>query len=76
MSSMKLWPRTILALVIRGYRQVISPLFPATCKYYPTCSMYAIEAVEKQGVFRGGWLAIKRIVRCNPWSHGGYDPVP
>jgi putative membrane protein insertion efficiency factor len=69
-------PRKIVVLLIQGYRQVISPLFPPTCKYYPTCSAYALTAVERYGVFRGGWLAVKRIVRCNPFSHGGYDPVP
>jgi len=73
---MKMLPRSVVVFLIRGYQQVISPLFPATCKYYPTCSAYAVEAVEEYGVFKGGWLAIKRIVRCNPWSRGGYDPVP
>jgi len=73
---MKQLPRKIVVLMIQGYRQVISPLFPPTCKYYPTCSAYAVGAVEKYGVLRGGWLAIKRVVRCNPWSYRGYDPVP
>ncbi|MCL2818164.1 MAG: membrane protein insertion efficiency factor YidD [Actinomycetia bacterium] len=73
---MKQLPRRIVVILIRGYQQVISPLFPPTCKYYPTCSVYAVTAVERFGVVRGGWLAIKRIIRCNPWSHGGYDPVP
>jgi putative membrane protein insertion efficiency factor len=68
--------RNIVVLVIRGYQQVISPLFPPTCKYYPSCSDYAAQAVQKHGVIRGGGLAVIRIVKCNPWSHGGYDPVP
>lgn len=73
---MKRLPRKVVVILIRGYQQVISPLFPPTCKYYPTCSTYAVTAVERYGVLKGSWLAVKRIVRCNPWSHGGYDPVP
>jgi len=73
---MKQVPRTVVVLLIKGYQQVVSPLFPPTCKYYPSCSAYAVTALERYGVLRGGWLAIKRVVRCNPWSHGGYDPVP
>ena len=69
-------PRRAAMLLIQGYQQAISPLFPQTCKYYPTCSSYALIAVERFGVIRGGWLAVKRIVRCNPFSDGGYDPVP
>lgn len=63
--------------MIHFYRKFLSPLkrYP-TCKYYPTCSQYAIEAIEKYGAFKGGFLAIKRILRCNPFSKGGYDPVP
>jgi len=73
---MKQLPRRFVAILIKGYQQVISPLFPNTCKYYPTCSAYAAEATLRYGVLKGGWLAIKRIVRCNPFSHGGFDPVP
>ena len=67
--------RTILFL-IRVYRRYISPLFPPCCRFYPTCSTYAMQAVEKYGALKGGWLAVKRILRCNPFNDGGYDPVP
>ncbi|AFY42017.1 membrane protein insertion efficiency factor YidD [Nostoc sp. PCC 7107] len=62
--------------LIRGYRMFISPLFPPTCRFQPTCSMYAIQAIERFGVMRGGWMAIWRILRCHPFHPGGYDPVP
>ena len=58
------------------YRHLISPLTPPACRYTPTCSQYAVEAIRKYGPFRGGWLAFKRILRCNPWGGSGYDPVP
>ncbi len=58
------------------YRHCISPLTPAACRYTPTCSQYAMEAIKKYGPFKGGWLALKRILRCNPWGGSGYDPVP
>ena len=61
---------------IKGYRIFISPLFPPTCRFVPTCSQYAIEAIEKFGIFRGSWLALRRILRCHPFHQGGYDPVP
>ena len=57
------------------YRRFISPALPARCKYHPTCSAYAVEAVRSYGVLRGSVLAVWRLLRCNPWSHGGYDPV-
>ena len=63
-------------IIVRGYQKVISPLFPSTCRYQPTCSHYAIEALETHGLLRGGWLALKRIGRCQPWGSSGYDPVP
>jgi putative membrane protein insertion efficiency factor len=62
--------------VIRFYQRLISPLFPASCRYVPTCSAYAYEAVRKHGVFRGLFLSFKRILRCHPFHPGGYDPVP
>lgn len=68
--------KLVLKALIRGYQILISPLLPATCRYGPTCSRYALIAIERFGPWRGGWLAVKRIVRCNPWHEGGYDPVP
>jgi uncharacterized protein len=66
----------ILMAVVRGYQIVLSPLLPAACRYYPSCSAYALEALQKHGARRGGWLAMKRIGRCHPFRAGGYDPVP
>lgn len=63
-------------LLIRGYQKFISPFTPSTCRYAPTCSHYTIEALEKHGLLKGGWLALKRIGSCNPWGGSGYDPVP
>jgi uncharacterized protein len=68
--------RTVLILLVRAYQIVLSPLLPASCRYYPTCSAYAIEALERHGAFRGGWLTLRRVARCNPFRPGGYDPVP
>jgi uncharacterized protein len=68
--------KVLLILLIKGYRLFISPLFPPTCRFQPTCSMYAIQAVEKFGALRGGYLAIRRILRCHPFHPGGYDPIP
>ncbi|HEX6575912.1 MAG TPA: membrane protein insertion efficiency factor YidD [Gemmatimonadaceae bacterium] len=68
--------KSVLVLFIRGYQLWISPLFPAACRYYPTCSAYAIEAIQKHGAASGSWLAIRRIARCHPFRPGGYDPVP
>ena len=65
-----------LVLIIRGYQLWVSPLLPAACRYYPTCSAYAIQALEKHGAARGTWLALRRIARCHPFRPGGYDPVP
>jgi hypothetical protein len=67
--------RMLLAL-IRGYQYAISPLLGRNCRYFPTCSEYAAEAVTKYGAIRGGWLGVKRVCRCHPWHPGGYDPVP
>ena len=63
-------------LLIRGYQKFISPLFPSTCRYNPTCSHYSVEALKTHGLFKGGWLSIKRIFSCHPWGGKGYDPVP
>ncbi|MEO6331157.1 MAG: membrane protein insertion efficiency factor YidD [Gemmatimonadaceae bacterium] len=65
-----------LILLVRGYQVGISPLLPASCRYYPTCSAYAVEAIERHGAARGGWLALRRIARCHPFRAGGFDPVP
>jgi putative membrane protein insertion efficiency factor len=66
----------VLLALLWFYRHCISPLTPAACRYTPTCSQYAVEAIKKYGPFKGGWLAFKRILRCNPWGGSGYDPVP
>ena len=68
--------KTALLLLIRFYRAAISPLFPPSCRYVPTCSQYAMEAIGKYGAAKGGWLALKRNLRCHPFHKGGYDPVP
>lgn len=62
--------------LIRFYQCAISPWFPAACRFTPTCSQYALEAVKKYGPFKGGWLTVKRLSRCHPWGGSGYDPVP
>ncbi|MCX5861609.1 MAG: membrane protein insertion efficiency factor YidD [Desulfomonile sp.] len=62
--------------VIRSYQVLLSPLFPSACRFYPTCSEYAKEAVAAHGVVTGSWLALKRLLRCRPLGTGGYDPVP
>ena len=68
--------KRLIILLIQGYRVLISPLFLPTCRFHPTCSQYAIEAVERFGVWRGNALAIRRVLRCHPLYPGGYDPVP
>jgi uncharacterized protein len=73
--SLRTSPRSIVLLALRGYKAVISPIFPPSCRYVPTCSEYAMEAVERYGVVRGGWKAIARLLRCHPFVGGGYDPV-
>jgi putative membrane protein insertion efficiency factor len=66
----------IASLPIRFYRYFLSPILPASCRFHPTCSAYALEAIKIHGPFRGGWMMIRRIGRCNPFHPGGYDPVP
>jgi putative membrane protein insertion efficiency factor len=65
-----------LVLLIKGYQLLISPLLPPSCRYQPTCSQYAKEALNKYGLFKGGWLTIKRISKCHPWGGSGNDPIP
>jgi len=69
-------PVFLLVFLIRGYQVMLSPLLPASCRYIPSCSTYALEAVRKHGALRGGWMAARRIGRCHPFRPGGYDPVP
>lgn len=66
----------LLVLLVRVYRLAISPLIGRNCRFHPSCSEYAMEALEKHGGCKGSWLAAKRISRCHPWNPGGYDPVP
>ena len=65
-----------LRMMIRGYQLFIAPILPASCRFYPSCSHYAAEAVTQHGPWRGMWLAMRRVARCNPWGGSGYDPVP
>ena len=66
----------LLILFVRIYQRFISPLTPPSCRFTPTCSQYAIEALRKYGPLKGSWLALKRLLRCHPWGGSGYDPVP
>ena len=66
----------MLVLPIRFYQRFISPLFPPACRFTPTCSQYAVEALQKHGPMKGLWLAVRRLLRCHPWGGSGYDPVP
>ncbi|MCB9126423.1 MAG: membrane protein insertion efficiency factor YidD [Ardenticatenales bacterium] len=68
--------KALLLGLIRFYQRLISPLFPPSCRFHPTCSHYTAEAIEKYGAIKGSWLGVRRIVRCHPWNPGGYDPVP
>ncbi|MEE8061971.1 MAG: membrane protein insertion efficiency factor YidD [Gemmatimonadales bacterium] len=76
MSSILAIPRKILIGLIRGYQLLISPILPPSCRFYPSCSHYACEAVAKHGAGKGSWLSIRRLSRCHPFHPGGYDPVP
>ena len=68
--------KKVLIMIISFYQKYISPLKPATCRFYPTCSDYSIQAIKQFGCWQGSFLAIKRILRCHPYNTGGYDPVP
>jgi hypothetical protein len=67
--------RMIFVALIKGYQKIISPLFPPSCRFYPTCSEYAVQSITKYGVFKGGIKSVWRILRCNPFNKGGIDPV-
>lgn len=69
-------PKRLMLALIRFYRRQISPALPPSCRFTPTCSQYAVEAIEKYGALKGGYLAIRRILKCHPLHPGGYDPVP
>jgi hypothetical protein len=70
------YPAKLLIAVVTAYRYALSPMLGCHCRFHPSCSAYAAEALEHHGALRGGWLAVRRIARCHPWHPGGYDPVP
>lgn len=69
-------PRALCIGLVRAYQWVLSPLLPKSCRFLPTCSDYAVEALQRHGMVRGGWLTVRRLARCQPWGGSGYDPVP
>ena len=68
--------KTIALLLLKFYKRTISPALPPSCRFYPTCSQYAYEAIERYGFLKGSWLGVRRLLRCHPFHPGGYDPVP
>jgi putative membrane protein insertion efficiency factor len=76
LSAVAAIPRLIAIGIVRFYQLFISPLFPPQCRFTPTCSAYAITSLQRYGLLKGGWLALRRIGRCHPWNPGGFDPVP
>lgn len=70
------WPARMLVLLVRGYQLFISPMLGPRCRFHPTCSQYAVEALQTHGAVKGGWLALRRVLRCHPLNPGGHDPVP
>lgn len=70
------WLAMPLVWLVRGYQLLVSPMLGPTCRYYPSCSAYAVEALQRFGLLRGSWLAVRRLARCHPWSDGGVDHVP
>ncbi|MCX8017883.1 MAG: membrane protein insertion efficiency factor YidD [Rhodocyclaceae bacterium] len=73
---MSAWLARPFIWLVRGYQLAISPFLPPSCRFFPTCSCYAIEAFERHGAVKGLWLSVRRIARCHPWHPGGHDPVP
>ena len=76
MKQLRKFISSILLIFIQFYQQSISPFLPPACRFVPTCSQYALEAIQKYGPFKGSWLTLKRLLRCHPWGGSGYDPVP
>ena len=76
MHRLLLIPRQAAGVLIRGYQILVSPLLPPSCRFTPSCSQYALEAVTRHGAIRGSWLAARRLARCHPFHPGGFDPVP
>ncbi len=76
MEQLSIWVRQLLLFAIRLYRSLISPAMGPSCRFYPSCSEYAFEAIDRYGVIKGGYLALKRILKCHPFHPGGFDPVP
>jgi len=76
MAFLLLLPRNACVVILRGYRAVISPLYGDVCRYYPSCSQYSLQAIQRHGVLQGSWLGARRIARCHPWAEGGIDDVP
>jgi putative membrane protein insertion efficiency factor len=69
-------PADVVVLLLKLWQVLVSPVYGQTCRFYPSCSSYALEAVDRHGLLRGGWLALRRLGRCHPWNPGGVDPVP
>jgi len=76
LTRLELWPRRALMALIWVYQSTLGPALPASCRYQPTCSHYAHDALEKHGALKGSWLTLCRLLRCQPWGGSGYDPVP
>ncbi|WP_432544795.1 membrane protein insertion efficiency factor YidD [Kineococcus sp. SYSU DK002] len=70
------WPALVLVLLVRAYQLLVSPVLGPTCRFYPSCSAYAVEALRTRGAVVGTWLTVRRLLRCHPWNPGGVDPVP
>jgi len=76
MNQIVKWTRWGVILILKGYKRLLSPLLPPLCRFEPTCSVYAMQAIERYGVLRGGWMGARRLMRCHPLNEGGWDPVP